>query len=226
MRSTVRLSAILLGVTLLAAVALLLVGCTDDDAPAPSTTSTTRSDVGSDQPGASTTAGADGPTSSEMTPGAGATGAVADTAAPVDVAAKALTTASGAMAGGRAFDLEIDHVGGRVVFEIKVAGTATGAGAGTEAIVDTSGSEVVSTTPLTVSRNDVERLDRARLDATAALEHATAIEAGAAIRSMEIDTDEGGTVIWELEMTRPGGDKVELDLDAVTGALVGAVRPD
>lgn len=181
------------------AFALILAGCSDDSAPAQPTTTGAESATTTSAPAAATTA----------TPAVAGVDHV-----PVAAAQAALDSAAKAVPNGRPFDLEVDTRRGSTEIEVRVASD----GNEFAVRVDPEGLKVLSQNQSPRPSDDVAQVQAAQVDAGAALQTAADREPGAALSEMEIDT-EAGVVVWAIELVRPDGSEVELDVDAQTGAI-------
>lgn len=137
------------------------------------------------------------------------------TATP-DSALAALSTAAAAVPGGQPFDLEVERTGEQQQFEVKVAADGTEV----KIVVDAAGTAMVSQTPTDKPDDDLNKLAGTTVTATQALQTAVEMEPSAQVHEVEIDTDSAGTVVWEVELVRADGSKVEYAVDARTGAVL------
>lgn len=194
MRHPVRVAAIA-GLT-----AGLVVACTSADDP-PEPAATTSEEVVTDRE----------PDNPEISPG--------DDASPEpipgeDGAARALSTAADTL-GGQAFEIDRTDDDGEELWEVTVA-------VGDEqvdALVSLDGNALVREG----EREPLEDEDGRRLEeaSTTASEAATTAvqDLGASVEELEL-TDEGGSVVWDIELRTTDGATTEARVDAVTGEVL------
>lgn len=122
--------------------------------------------------------------------------------------------------GGRALEAELESEGGRLVYEIDVV---RGSDEMHEVIVDAGTGEVVSSDEQTVQGLWARWIGSEALDALAGSERslaevvtATEAETGAVVREVSLD-DEDGRAVYEMELIRPDGGEMELEIDALSG---------
>lgn len=181
------------------AFALVLAGCSDESASPPPTTTAAES----------TTATAASTAATTTAPAAAGVDHI-----PVAAARAALDTAAQSVPNGRPFDLEVDTRQGKTVIEVRVVSD----GNEFEVQVDPNGRQVLAQNQSRTPSDDAAKAQAAQVDAGQALQTAADREPEAALSEMEIDT-EAGVVVWAIEMVRPDGSEVELDVDAQTGAI-------
>lgn len=179
-----------------AGLALLFTGCGGDNgANAPGTTSSP-----------ATTSAAT--TSVEQLP-------VTEQVAPIPAAQAALRTASGAVADGQPFEAEVEKSGDQLQFEVEVASNGTQH----KVVVDSTGSRVVSQEQSDKPDDDMDKLNGIKVSAAEALDAASQQAPDAQFHEIEIDTDDAGAVVWDVELVRPDGTSANFDVDAQSGAV-------
>ncbi|GGM60321.1 hypothetical protein GCM10012275_34350 [Longimycelium tulufanense] len=126
--------------------------------------------------------------------------------------ARALRTAAGALPNGRAFDLEQETRNGERVWEVKVASE------GREFTLDVSadGTQVVSRDEDNDPDDDVQKVAQTQVDAATAAESAAERERGR-VTDVDLDTLGDGTLVWEVDLVRQDGARIEVKIDARTG---------
>jgi uncharacterized membrane protein YkoI len=135
---------------------------------------------------------------------------------PVSAAQQALQTAAQAVPNGRVFDLEVETHHGRRVFDIKVGSN----GNEIKALVDQDGRQIISQNQASTPSDDVAKIDAAQIDASRAVQTAAEREPNATISELEIDTNGNGALVWQVELVRPDGSEVEIDVDAQNGSII------
>ena len=133
---------------------------------------------------------------------------------PVSAVEQGLRTAAAAVPNGRPFDLEVDSDNGRKVLDIEVASD----GNEFEVRIDQAGAEIISQRQVGTPSDDVAKAEAAQVDANRAMQTAVEREPDATVSEIQIDT-ERGVVVWQIELVRPDGSEVEIDVDAQTGAI-------
>lgn len=187
------------GLGLLAA-ALVLGGCSNDAQTDETTTAATETTQTTE---ATTPAAPDAPEPAATGKGL-----------PASAVEQALQTAATAVSNGRPFDLEIESDDGRQVVDIEVASD----GNEFEVRIDQTGTEILAQRQAGTPSDDVAKAEAAEIDATRALQTAVEREPDATVTEIQIDT-EGGVVVWQIELVRPDGSEIEIDVDAQTGAI-------
>ena len=187
------------GVAAAVQAAALAAGCTsEDDPPAPA--DTTGAEVVTDHE-------LDNP---EFTPG--------DEASPEpipaeDVAVRALSTAADEL-GGLAFELERTEDGGEALWEVSVAVGDDDV----EMLLSRDGNAIVRQS----GSDALDDEDRRRLEEASVAAGEAALTAaqhtGAAVVEVDL-TDDGGAVVWEVELRTTDGASTEVRVDAVTGEV-------
>ncbi len=132
-------------------------------------------------------------------------------------ATSAAETALGTRPGSRVLEISLDRVRGVTAWEVELV-TAEGRW---EVSVDAVTGEIVldeseSTRDLT---KYLDRLDRAKLDHTAAIEAALGAVPGGSLVEIELD-DHHGNIVWEADVISGEHVKHEVVIDAVTGAVL------
>ncbi|MGH8881333.1 MAG: hypothetical protein ACRD0P_28960, partial [Stackebrandtia sp.] len=166
-----------------------LTGCSDDTDTNDATPATTAAPSLTTS-GPTTTAG----TATSTT----GTGTMSGDSAPVANALAALDTATGAAPDGKPFDLETDMRGADVVFDTKVAA----GGNEIKVVVDATGHRIVSQQQSQEPSDDIAKLTDASVSAADALRTAGSREPDASVDQLEIDTDAGGAVVWQVDLVR------------------------
>ncbi|RAV18451.1 hypothetical protein DQP55_02560 [Mycolicibacterium sp. GF69] len=186
------------------ALALVLSGCSNDSQTEQPTTTPTAETGTTTETTTATTSVAQGPAPA---PGGGDSVSVA-------AAQEALNSAARAVPNGRPFGLEVENRNGRKVFEVKVASD----GNEIKVLVGEDGKQVISQNQASAPSDDVTKVQDAQVDAVRAVQAAAEREADATVSEIEIDT-ENGVLVWEVQLVRPDGSEVQLDVDAQTGAV-------
>ncbi|CAJ1584821.1 PepSY domain-containing protein [[Mycobacterium] wendilense] len=195
------------GLGLLAA-ALVLSGCSSDTESQPAT------DTAAETTKTTETAGAAEATTSPA-PGAPAS-QHAGKGMPAEAVERALQAAGAAVPNGRPFDLEVESRDEQRVFVIDVASD----GNEFEVRVSADGNEVVGQRQDDDPGDGVAKVQEAQVDAVRAMQTALEREPDAAVSDIQID-NERDAIVWQIELVRPDGSEVEIDVDARSGAIVG-----
>lgn len=184
------------------ALTVFVAGCAQGDEPAPQPEQTATAQL-EDAPPAPPATPENSPTAPRGGPGL-----------PVEAAQQALQTAAQAVPNGRPFDLEVETRNGERVFDVEVASD----GNEFELVIDATGTQVISQSQESTPDDDVWKVESARIDVAQALQTAADREPGAAMDELEIDTEDG-VLVWEIELVRPDGTEIEIEVDARDGTI-------
>ncbi|MBT2385863.1 PepSY domain-containing protein [Streptomyces sp. ISL-11] len=207
-RNTTMCALFLVGVTTLG-----LSACSDSD-------SGKKSDGATGSPAPATSAAS--PTSASPSTSPSGSSSPGASAAPASVknALKALDTADQDVPGGKSFDLEKEtDASGNRVWDIKVASNGTDQ---YNLSVSEDGAKVVNKRQDMTPDDDVAKLKDVKVSAQEALRTVADRRQGEDLKSLEIDRDDAGTTVWQVNTVKPGArNATETILDAQTGKPLG-----
>ena len=158
-------------------------------------------------------------TTSGMTAAPSASGSASPSStgsAQTATALQAIATAENEVQGGKVFDLEHEANGGQRTW---VATVAASDGRQTTLSIAQDGSSVIRKAEDKIAADDRRRLKSAEVDIEAAINTAADRAKGKGdLTSLELDTDDDNTVIWQIEFG--GDDGTTVLLDATSGEVL------
>lgn len=132
----------------------------------------------------------------------------------IAAAQAALRTAATAVADGQPFDVELDADGA-----LRFTVTVSSKGAEHKVLVDATGQRVLSQQESGRAGSEAAKLAGISRDAGQALAAAGRQLPGAQFAGLQIDTDDAGAVVWDVELVAADGSEADFHVDAHTGTV-------